>query len=401
MSRGPTAGGVAQACVAVALALATARPTPARALEIEGEWPADERVTVRVEDEPTIVALRRVLDAAGLDLVSSWSDERRVSLDVTDRPVEEVVRAVLGAAAPVVLRREGSLVTVESGARPPTPAELEALPDRVTFGDDVVVVEGERVRDVVTLGGDVVLAGEARNVVTLGGDLHVRATGVVHGDVVTAGGEVTRDEGGRITRGGVQFGPGGVVVQGEGDGAPEDRWPREGWQRHDGALSVVGRVFRSLALGALLFLLGLAAVGLAPERTRKVQAGIVRAPLRAGFAGLGVLLGGALVAALLFVTLLGIPLAVLVLLLGLGLAFLGASVTASVLGAALPVERLRGRPVGQLATGVAALLVVSLVPLVGGLVMTGAVATGLGALVLTRFGGRDGAADGAGSSRAA
>ncbi|MEM9075322.1 MAG: hypothetical protein AAGE52_42895, partial [Myxococcota bacterium] len=68
--------------------------------------------------------------------------------------------------------------------------------------------------------------------------------------------------------------------------------------------------------------------------------------------------------------------------------YIGAAVGVAVLGAMLPFERLRGKDGWRIAAGVATLFLLSFVPFLGtGLVVVLLVA-GVGALLLTRAGGR-------------
>jgi hypothetical protein len=87
--------------------------------------------------------------------------------------------------------------------------------DIVRFGDDIVIDEGEIVEgDVVTILGDIVVNGTVDgDVVAVGGELTVGSTGEVDGDAVSVGGGVTREPGGKI-RGetvSVGAGPGGLL----------------------------------------------------------------------------------------------------------------------------------------------------------------------------------------------
>jgi hypothetical protein len=144
----------------------------------------------------------------------------------------------------------------------------------------------------------------------------------------------------------------------------------------------------SLTRFALLFLLGLFLLGLAPGRVRTVQAQIAAAPLRAlanGFLGA---IGGSVFALVLAITIIGIPAAIVVALALASATYAGLAASAAVVGGILPVAALRDRPVLQLAAGVLVLFVASRVPIVGPLLTMGATLIGLGAVVLTRAGDR-------------
>jgi hypothetical protein len=150
------------------------------------------------------------------------------------------------------------------------------------------------------------------------------------------------------------------------------------------ALDAIG----SLVRYGLLFLCGLLLFGLSRQRFETVQVAVVRTPVKAGLYGLAGLVGAVLAMVVLAVTVIGIPLTVLIALSLPLMTAMGLSVAASVLGAALPVEGLRGKPVAQLAAGTALLFVASLIPLVGSLVVAVACLVGVGSLLLTH-GGRE------------
>jgi hypothetical protein len=103
---------------------------------------------------------------------------------------------------------------------------------------------------------------------------------------------------------------------------------------------------------------------------------------------LGTIVGGVVFLAL-CVSLIGIPIAIV---LAMGAPLVAAAALATVvpvIGAMIPTRRLDGRPVARLAAGALVLFVVTRIPLVGSLALGLALLAGLGALVLTRFGGRE------------
>nr|MDQ3035878.1 hypothetical protein [Myxococcota bacterium] len=283
---------------------------------------------------------------------------------------------------------------------PTPPASQAELRDVVTFGGDAHVRSGQQVRDVVTLGGDARIDGEAfGNVLTLGGDVDVQ--GVVAGDVVSMGGDIDVAPGGRV-RGridamggdisvadaGGEHGSVQIAVSSEGARAASVERSRDDDddERDGGAHHWLGETLDAAMRHALLFLLGLLFMGVAPARLRMLQGTIVKLPLRTLGAGFLGVIAGLLLTIVLVITILGIPAAiVLVLALFLG-GYLGLATMASVIGAALPLPALANRPVLQLGVGVLILFVVSRVPVIGGLLIFGATIGGLGAVILTRLG---------------
>lgn len=294
-------------------------------------------------------------------------------------------------AAPVVL----CLLFCSSASAEATPApprdvaSLTALPvargegrDRIAMSGDVIVRRGERVRDAVAMGGDLTIEGEVEgSAVAMGGDLRVRPGGVVHGDATALGGDLSVEPGGSVEGSRVALGGGSGLTLADGGAAG-----RTGALRDAG--SWLSDTAESAARWALLFVLGLVLLGLAPERLSALHRTMLRAPVQALATGVAVAVLGVLATVVLAITILGIPAAVLLgLLLALAL-YVGLAAAASVVGGVLPVPQLRARPVAQLAAGVAALFVASLVPIAGELLVAVAALYGLGALWRTRFAAR-------------
>lgn len=379
--------------VALLVAIAVSAPAfTARAYRVEGEWP-DRRVSLDVDERPTSEALRMATEAAGLGLVARFPNDPPVTLHVHDVPIGEVVQALLGDADVVVIP-SASLVTVRADSRdnvavaaPLEPAALPAEPevpsgldDRVTFGGDVTIGEGERVRDVVTMGGDarvegraygdvVTMGGDADiaghvvgDVITMGGGIRVREGAEVHGALNAMGGEIEVDDGARVH---------GEVLR-EGGGAAHD----------DGDASI----FRSGLWHALLFLIGLAMLSTMREQLGYVRAELDARPIRSGFGGFFVFLAATILGVVLCVTIIGIPVAFI-----LGVVFviallIGWTTSALWLGSVLPIQALKDRPVHQLGAGIFLLFILGEIPTVGWLVSAVALLAGLGAVTATRFG---------------
>jgi len=261
--------------------------------------------------------------------------------------------------------------------------------DRVTFGHDVVVRAGERVRDVVTMGGSATIEGEVLgSVLTMGGDAVVR--GHVVGDVVTMGGDAdvaaSAVIGGEITtmggtldaRSGATTGE--VVTMGDSDFGGLAALGTFG-----GLAGFLHTALSGAASFALLFLLALGMRGVASDRYDALQLVVAREPLHALMLGSASFVAAVLTIVVLAITIIGIPAAIAVAI-ALSLAcYVGLATVAAVIGALMPVAQLRDRPVLQLAAGVAALYLASLVPGIGTLALMAAGAVGLGAIVRTRL----------------
>lgn len=261
--------------------------------------------------------------------------------------------------------------------------------DRVTFGQDAIVRAGEHVRDVVTMGGDARVEGEVLgSVVTMGGDATI--LGHVVGDVVTMGGDAELAPGARVdgevtTMGGTLDAStaattGSVVTMGDTDVAGLAALGTIG-----GLAAFVHSALSGAASFALLFLLGLGLLGLARDRFDATKVVIAREPLHVLMVGAASFVGAVLAIIALAITLVGLPMSLLVALaLSLG-CYVGLASVAAVIGAVLPIERLKDRPILQLAAGVATLYLASLVPGIGTVALAVAGAVGLGAVVRTRL----------------
>jgi hypothetical protein len=273
------------------------------------------------------------------------------------------------------------------------------LDDIVTFGGDATVPSGRDVRDVVTMGGDarvdgrafgnvVTMGGDADiggvvvgNVATMGGDIRIRRSGIVFGRLETMGGEVVHEGGGSSTGIAVSM-PGSFG----GQGPDVDGWQRMEDAEGSGFFATITETAEAGLRYALLFLGALLFAFLAPERFGRLHTAVRRAPLRSIAGGTVAFVAASLLSIVLVITIIGIPVAFV---LGLALfvaASMGLATVGHLVGQALPVRALEGRPVWRLGAGILALFVVTRVPFFGWLAFLLALAIGTGAVVLTRFG---------------
>src|SRR5690606_7709491 len=224
--------------------------------------------------------------------------------------------------------------------------------DRVAFGSSVHVRPGEVVQDAVSFGGDTIVEGEVLgDAVSFGGSVELRGDGRVRGDVATFGGSV-RGEPRAIAGDTTSFGSGALGI-GHAPG-PIERLGR--W---------LGEALRSAVAHVLLFLLGLALIGIWRERLGAMQGTMIKDGIKTAGVGLLSYVGVGLAIVLFAVTIIGIPVAV-VLALALPVAtYVGLAAAATVIGAALPLPQLKDREVAQLGAGVIVLFVASIVPVVG------------------------------------
>src|SRR5687767_15666521 len=86
-----------------------------------------------------------------------------------------------------------------SSAQTPDPITYRITGTRIAVGQDVRIERDEEVSDaVIVVGGNLIIDGRVRDgVFVAGGDVHLSSTADVRGDLVVAGGKLTRDAGSR------------------------------------------------------------------------------------------------------------------------------------------------------------------------------------------------------------
>jgi magnesium-transporting ATPase (P-type) len=308
-----------------------------------------------------------------------------------------------------VARREGSLIAIEkdvikptliassSSASPPSSAPPpDALPtaskpqDRVLTGGSTRIEKDEVVRDVVVFGGSADVFGTATGDVTvIGGSARIHRGAHVMGDATAVGGSLHVDDGSRVD-GDVGV-VGGVLRRGdtaqiggrsasnsmgEKDEANEgNAWP---WYRR--VLTAAGRAIAEIAV---LFLLGSVFLALASSQMRELQAEVAARPMRSLALGIvGTICFAALLLAL-TISVVGIPIAIVALLLVIMGAYAGVTSVLAVLGSALLGHRTRN-PYTHLALGCLLFLLAKALPLLGTIVLFVVVLLGFGTIVATR-----------------
>lgn len=179
--------------------------------------------------------------------------------------------------------------------------------DLVRFGENITVPAGRSVPgDVVAMGGDITVLGTVNgDAVAVGGTVHLRPGGVVRGETISIGGRVDNESGAGL----------------HGSSVSLPSVPR--WLFDFNIMNLIGQ---GLALVKVLFGILLAAAfawaanALAAERTERAVAHVRAEPGSSFLWGLGTLIGiapsavaVALFSALLCITLIGIPVAILLL----------------------------------------------------------------------------------------
>jgi hypothetical protein len=243
--------------------------------------------------------------------------------------------------------------------------------DRIVLVGSVLVDRDETASDIVVLDGDVIVRGKVTgDVVVVDGDITIRGT--VAGDVVAFSGLATLGRRGRVA---------GDLVYGDDTPvrAPGSDVGGEVKKIDFSDASIVGAIALWVAFTVSLFLLGLILLLLAPKagdaiaRTAKAKA------LIAALVGVVAFFLIPAIAILACVTVIGLPLGVVLLLLVVPLYAISYCAAALVLGRLI----LKKARIAAFVVGLVILQLVTLIPIVGGIVGFLATAFGLGVVLLT------------------
>jgi cytoskeletal protein CcmA (bactofilin family) len=265
--------------------------------------------------------------------------------------------------------------------------------DQIVISGSVNVAKGQTARDIVIVDGPVRIDGHVTgDVFAIAG--RVRISGTVDGDVVTVANRLRLLEGARV-KGDVSYGDEKPVVA---SGAQVDGKIKKVKNKVGvGAFAWAIGLIIWLAVTGSALILGILVVAVTP---RAMEAAWEVAGARTGATiamGAGLFLGFPIVALIVAATVIGIPLAAVLLLAVLPLYALGYVTSAWILGRRILTGR-RDRFVPFL-IGLVILRVIALIPFLGGLVGICATAFGLGALGLAAW--RAGGAGRAGPPQAA
>ena len=266
-------------------------------------------------------------------------------------------------------------------------ASGETLGGHLTVtGGSAVLAAGSRVeQDVVVFGGELRVAGTVVGGLTIfGGSVTLADSAVVEGDLAAFGGTLTQAP--------------GAIVQGDFFASPRNLLSQVPWPLPRSEVPTAGPESSTLAafvrwqagtlgLGLTLALLAVALVVLFPRRVGAVVVVIARRPFYSGGAGLLTLVVGLLAGGLLLIA---CGLGLLVWLVLLAALLFGWSAAGTWLGhRLLGLLRVRtSSAMTEAVIGVFLLTLLARLPLgIGFLVGLAGISVGLGAVVLTRFGG--------------
>ena len=397
-------------------------------VRLEGDWPdAEKPVSLDARELSRAEAIRRLADVMGWSVMVHAPSADPVDLHVKEQPASKVLQMLLSDQS-YVAKRDGDLISItrdtdetpepsaeappsppvpppassaSAAPPPPPPAPSAHAADRVVSGGSVRVEAGETVRDVVVFGGSVDVFGTALGDVTvIGGSAKIHAGAHVHGDATAVGGSLNVDDGatvdgdvgvvGGVLHRGKKANIGGdertgrvkVNVDHPDHDASSEKPAGRGW-----SLSELSReVGEAMTRSALLFVFGAVMLALATRRMDDLQQEVAARPMRSFALGIVGALAGTMLLVALTITVIGIPIAVIAVLLGVMLTYASICAVLTVVGAALLRHKTKN-PYIHLALGCALFLIVGAIPYLGTLTMFTVVLMGMGSLVATRGAG--------------
>jgi uncharacterized membrane protein len=342
---------------------------------------------------PAVEVLHRIARTAGWSLTIVGVAKERIDIDVKDADPREAVRQVLNASHSMGVLHHGKLVVVRS----PDSAMAGTLVERVTRKERRVRgTRNGRARDMVQLfqGDLVVPAGTVvqGSVVNVGGSIELEPNSVVQGDAVSVLGSTTINQGAVVlgdaaaVLGKIDIERGGQVM---GEHVQVGLGKMFHSSRRHSILSRMGPFgfFPTLALFALVYLVGLLALRVWPERVRQVGYAMFEQPVKSFLVGFLCWLLLLPLVLLLIVSVVGIPLIFLLPVMIFLAITMGTSAMALRVGEALPAgPGQRFVPPAAMGMGLLALLLLAFLPWLGASLLALLQFVALGAAVSSRMG---------------
>ncbi len=379
----------------------------------QGAWPNDEKVVSFQYQGPRAGGVEKLAEQAGWSLVLSdkaaLESPRTVSVSLKGQSPADVLEALLDDGDFVAIRK-GTLVRVEvrdagaedvtgPDATPVVAVATAATPARAGETDtdddaeDMKVMgghgeleKGHTVRNLTVMGGTCDVYGRVDgDVSVMGGRVTLHEGAVVEHDVTTMGGHVEVLRGANVRGRYATFG--GSIHREESSimsGHVESGKSKSG---HDHpSRTFVQRVGDAVSNTAILFVLGVVFLAIAPKRMETLRIEVARAPMRQVGLGIVGFIGFLIAFVVLCVTVIGVPVALIGLFLGIVGLYGGMVAGLTVVGAAL-VRHKSENPYVHLAVGCFLFFVVYPLPFVGPPLVMALVFMSVGALVSTRFAG--------------
>jgi hypothetical protein len=256
----------------------------------------------------------------------------------------------------------------------------------VVVGKSATIEANQTVDEAVVLGGSLRVKGKVDgDAVAIGGSITLEPGSVVEGDAVAVGGKIKVESGATLRGDRTSIsGPFSTLIAGlvknakKKDGNIKIDFPDFGFW---------GKVMTGLAI----FLLGLLFLTFMPKKMDKMKQIMNHRPGASALGGLAIVFGFVPLLVLLCITLIGIPLVPVAILLAAVMFVLGLSVLAIWLGERIPLFQDRKTPVVGLALGVGVLILVQMIPFVGGALYTLGMIFAAGSVLISRFGFVNGA----------
>ncbi|MFN2545888.1 MAG: hypothetical protein ABR567_00495, partial [Myxococcales bacterium] len=355
------------------------------------------KITLRGHDIPTVEALHNIAQLSGWSMTLVGSPKDKIDVDFRNVDSREALKEVLKKAGAMGVLKNDKLVVVAS----PDPHTAGMLIERTELrrmrhsghrglvrGRDMVrVFQG----DLTVPSGQVVQG----DVVCVGGSVELESGSVVQGDAVSVGGSVSVDEGALVmgqavaVLGSVDVAR-GAQVMGEHVQVGVGKLFGSGATRHHrGWLTGLGPfgLFPTIALFALMYLVGLLILRMWPERVRNVGFALFENPVRSFTVGFLCWLLLLPLIVLLAISIVGIPLIPLLPVIIFLSIVIGLSSFALRIGESLPAgPGQRFVPPAALGMGMAVLMLVAFVPWLGISILALLQFFALGASVGSRFG---------------
>jgi uncharacterized membrane protein len=364
----------------------------------------DARITEKGKRN-TVDMLHRIAQTAGWSMTLVGSPKERIEVDIQDADPRDALRQVLKQSGAMGVLKRDKLVVVASPDSTSTGMLVEQVDARrrprssYLKGEKQGWVKGDKrsSRDVVRVfqGNITVKQGQIvqGDVVCVGGSIDLESGSVVQGDAVAVGGSVSVNEGALVLgqavavlgdvdvdRGGQVMGEHVQVGLGKLFGG---RTRRSGWLRSLGPFGL----FPTIALFAIMYLVGLVALRMWPERVRNVSHAMFESPVRAFTVGFLCWLLLLPLVVLLAISIVGIPIIPLLPVIIFLSIVVGLSSLALRIGEALPAgPGQRFVPPAALGMGMTVLLLLAFVPWLGISLLALLQFFALGASVGSRFG---------------
>ena len=393
--------------------IAPVAPAPPRRIHIGGkrgfsmDIDADDnavlpRFSETGKNVPTAEILHRIAQRAGWSMTLVGAPRDRIDIDVKDVDPREALRDVLKKSGAMGVLKGDKLVVLATPGASNAGTLIEEVDSRrslrrgelrgavkgkrrsgrdvvAVFQGDLTIQEGQIVQgDVVCVGGSVelepgsVVQGDA---VAVGGSVSVKQGALVLGEAVSVLGNVEIERGGQVMGKPVQVGLGRLFARRS--------------HSHRAWLTGLGPfgLFPTIALFAVIYLIGLVVLRMWPERVRNVGFALFENPVRSFTVGFLCWLLLLPLIVLLAISIVGIPLIPLLPVIIFLSIVMGLSSFALRIGEALPAgPGQRFVPPAALGMGMAVLLLVAFVPWLGISILALLQFFALGASVGSRFG---------------